>query len=240
MRTPVSAIRAPRSRLALRLAVIAALPFSPTQYILSALVRRARCIDVLGLSEGRRGDVPLNVSTGDTEKSRPLRGMGLGMLKGSVIVSRPGERTGPPTDGGSPNEDATEGGGTDGYVNSKARGSVAGPPGSEPSEPGVVALVALLGPTSGENMGGEEKEAEEDDGGVMDGLAGAWDGRWIWEGGRGIGTRAECVIDGDWRVTPGDEDTEGRRCSGWDNGSPDEDDRPMRSSTGRPSCQHVS
>lgn len=111
-------------------------------------------------------------------------------------MSSPGERTGLPMEGGSPNDDATEGGGTEGYVSSSARGSVAGPL-ICPSDPGVVALVTLLRPASGEKMGGEGNDVEEDDGGVVDGLRGACDGRWICEGGRGIGTRAECVIVGD-------------------------------------------
>lgn len=197
--TPVSAIRAPRSRLAIRLRVIpGAAPPSPVRLTLSALLRRARCMEVRGLSDGRRGDVPLKVSPGDPAmaKSWLLRGMGRGNDGGSAIVSSPGgDRTGLPIDGGSPKDDATEGGGTEGYVSSIPRGNVAGPF-SEPSEPGVVALVALLSPTSGEKMGGEGNDAEED-GGVTDGLTGAWDGRCICEGGRGIGTRAEWVIDGD-------------------------------------------
>lgn len=36
-------------------------------------------------------------------------------------------------------------------------------------------------------------------------------------------------------MTPGEEDIDGLRCVGWANGSADEDERPMRSSTGRPS-----
>lgn len=59
-----------------------------------------------------------------------------------------------------------------------------------------VALLVL--PTGGENGKGDESdsEAEVEDGGVVPGLSDiAFDGRWTWEGGRGIGTRAEEMTD---------------------------------------------
>ena len=52
-----------------------------------------------------------------------------------------------------------------------ARGSVAGPRVSDPREPGVVALVALLGPVAGEKMEGDDMDADDADGGVTDGLS---------------------------------------------------------------------
>lgn len=51
---------------------------------------------------------------------------------------------------------------------------MAGPSVSDPSDPGVVALVPLLtGPAGGEKSVGDgtEADAEDTDGGVMDGLA---------------------------------------------------------------------
>ena len=54
-----------------------------------------------------------------------------------------------------------------------ARGRVAGPRVNDPSEPGVVALVALLGPAAGEKMEGEDMDTDDEDGGVMDGLSDA-------------------------------------------------------------------
>lgn len=59
-------------------------------------------------------------------------------------------------------------------MSSIARGRVAGPSVSDPSDPGVVALVPLLtGPAGGEKSVGDgtEADAEDTDGGVMDGLA---------------------------------------------------------------------
>lgn len=188
---PVSATLAPLSKLAIRLLVLTGLP-SPAQAILSELWRRASCIDARGLRDGRRGGTMLNDSAGDTDRSRDRSRRG---TMGSAMVSSAGGRTGLPIEGGSPKEDATDGGGTEGYVSSIARGtSVAGPSVGEPSEPGVVALVALLGPAAGEKMGGDDMEAEADDGGVVNGLIVEREGRWICEGKRGIGTLAECVI----------------------------------------------
>lgn len=143
---PVSATLAPLSKLAILLLVLTGLPTplpSLAQAILSELWRRASCIDARGLSDGRRGGTMLNDSAGDADRIRSRRGM----ATGSAMVSSVGERTGLPIEGGSPKDDATDGGGTEGYVSSIARGtSVAG-------EPGVVALVALLSPAAGEKMG---------------------------------------------------------------------------------------
>lgn len=111
---PVSATLAPRSTLAIRLRVRTGLPFSPFHGARSKLVRRPRFIDVRGLSDGRRGDVMLNESAGDTDKSRSRRPAVRGIVTGSLMVSSPGERTGLPSDGGSPKDDATDGGGTEG------------------------------------------------------------------------------------------------------------------------------
>jgi len=114
---PVSATLAPLSRLAIRLLVLSGLPTplpSPVQGTLSALGRRARYIDARGLSDGRRGDVILNESAGETDMSLSCCCVERGIATGSVMVSSAGERTGLPTDGGSPNDDATDGGGTEG------------------------------------------------------------------------------------------------------------------------------
>ena len=97
---------------------------------------------------------------------------------------------------GSPNDDDKEGGGTDGYVSSRARGSVPFIP-NDSDDAGVVMFVTLLVEISGgENGYCEERDAEadEDDGGVVDGgvsRAAVYDGRWICEGGRGMSTRAD-------------------------------------------------
>ena len=170
IKVPVSATLAPLSRLCILLRVLTGLPailLSPVQGVRSKLVRR---IDVRGLKEGRRGEVMLNESAGETARSGSRLPTGRGIATGSVIVSSPGDLTGLPIEGGSPKEDATEGGGTDGYVSSiAARGRVAGP--RVRGEPGVVALVALLVPAEGENIEGEGMDAEAEEGGVVDGLS---------------------------------------------------------------------
>lgn len=169
-KVPVSATLAPRSRLCIRLRVLTGLLemlLSPFHAVLSKLVRR---MDARGLREGRRGDVMLKESAGEDERSKSRLLTSRGMATGSVIVSSPGDLTGLPIEGGSPKEEATEGGGTDGYVNSiPARGRVAGP--RVNGEPGVVALVALLVPAEGEKMEGDGIDAEADEGGVVDGLS---------------------------------------------------------------------
>lgn len=58
----------------------------------------------------------------------------------------------------------------------------------------VVALMPM--PLVGEKGDGEERDAEAEEGGVVDALGGAFRlgcGRRICDGGRGIGTRAETV-----------------------------------------------
>lgn len=81
----------------------------------------------------------------------------------------------------SPNEDESDGGGTEGYVNSRARGSVAGPPWKEPTEvdeAGVVKLVCtLVSPTAGEKGNGEDPESDPEDGGVVLSEGATWVGR---------------------------------------------------------------
>lgn len=56
-----------------------------------------------------------------------------------------------------------------------------------------------MGTADGEKGKGEEPESEADDGGVVDVLevAVVCEGRCTCDGGRGMGTRAECVV-GDW------------------------------------------
>ena len=102
----------------------------------------------------------------------------------------------------SPKEEESEGGGTEGYVSSSARGSVAGPPAKEPSDvedAGVVMLVVpLVVPVGGENGKGDDPDMDAEDGGVVEKLIEAvCVGRWIWDAVRGMGTRAECGAVGD-------------------------------------------
>lgn len=111
---PVSATLAPLSRLAIRLLVLAGLP-TPLPSPVQGTRSRARYIDARGLSDGRRGDVMLNESAREADMSLSCCCCAeRGIATGSVMVSSVSERTGLPIDGGSPNDDATDGGGTDG------------------------------------------------------------------------------------------------------------------------------
>jgi hypothetical protein len=102
----------------------------------------------------------------------------------------------------SPNEDEREGGGTDGYVSSSARGTVPFSP-IESDDAGVVMFVVILVEgSSGENGNCEDKDADEDEGAVVDVLSAiaVWDGRWICEGGLGISTRADGITEYPFRL----------------------------------------
>lgn len=105
---PVSATLAPRSRLSIRLRVLTGL----IETLLSP-VRPARS------KLDRRGTRVRGPNVGDQDGSCvcPLVCPLVGMAIGSAMVSRAGnvgERTGLPMEGGSPNDDESEGGGTDG------------------------------------------------------------------------------------------------------------------------------
>ena len=134
------------------------------------------------------------VSMGDTDTSRSRRGIGLGIGTGATAVCTRGAGIGLVASA-SPKDDAKEGGGTEGYVSSKARGSVPSGWPAESEEAGVVIFVALLvEPVGGENRCGEDNETDVD-GGVTDGLSAArLDGLCICDGGRGIGTLAETLL----------------------------------------------
>lgn len=157
---------------------------------------------------------------------------------------------------GSPKDDDREGGGTDGYVSScgltvPANGTTRG----LSEEGGVVKVVVALIPVPlvGENGDGEEREAEAEEGGVVDALGGAfmfgW-GRRICDGGRGMGTRAETIVTGweCWALTgirEGEEEADElceslRRWRGCEYGSVAEGTRPIKLSTGRPSLTTTS
>lgn len=147
---------------------------------------------------------------------------------------------------GEPNDDEREGGGTEGYVRGRAGAGNAGFETRDVEEGGVVSVVFALtyDAGKGEVVGGENGKGEEDaeeadvEGGVV---VSEVVGRWIEEGGRGIGTPGTGREDegapfGTRRMeVEGDEvlDCE-RRCVGCEYGSCDA--RPMRLSTGSPSC----
>jgi len=97
---------------------------------------------------------------------------------------------------GSPKEEEREGGGTEGYVSSCGLTTAANATRGLSDDGGVVKAVLALVPIPlvGENGDGEERDAEAEDGGVVDVLAAGFMlgcGRLICDGGRGIGTRAE-------------------------------------------------
>jgi hypothetical protein len=132
---------------------------------------------------------------------------------------------------GEPKDELRLGGGTDGY---ESGGTARGGGGALPLElGGVVALVPVLiyDAGSGESDGESVDEAPDDGG-----------GRCTCDGGRGIGTgcgsggaRAAGAGAGSADAM-GEERCEGaRRCVGCENGSC-AGERPMRWSTGRPSC----
>lgn len=144
---PVSATLAPLSILVIRLRVLMGLMEGPesfafAQAVLSKLVRRLRWRDVRGLSDGPRGLCSPYESTGDTDKSRSRRGMGRGMGTGATPDCPRGETMGLTVASASPKDDDNEGGGTEGYVSSKALGTVPAAPPIESDEAGVVILVA--------------------------------------------------------------------------------------------------
>lgn len=175
---PVSATLAPLSTLAILLLLLADAP-SPGLAHRSELDRLWKCNDVRGLNDGPRALCSPYVSTGETSISRSRLRRGIGT--GATVVWILGDTVGLPST--SPNEDDREGGGTDGYVSSRALGSVPPPfRAADSEEAGVVMLVELLVDTSGGENGyweDIEAEAEEDEGGVEERVSGAreWDGR---------------------------------------------------------------
>ena len=166
----------------------------------SKLVRRGIGKGVRGLIEVPRPLATLKVSIGDTERSRsrlpPARGMVIGRGEDDPTMGECVTGLSAALASASPKEDESDGGGTEGYVSSSARGRVAGPPANEPidvDEAGVVMLVVpLVVPAGGEKGKGDEPDMDADDGGVVDTLTeAACVGRCICEAVRGIGTRAE-------------------------------------------------
>lgn len=94
------------------------------------------------------------------------------MGTGDTAVCSRGAMTGLALARGSPNDDDREGGGTEGYVSSSARGCVPTVESLESDEAGVVIFVPLLvDPTGGEKGNGENSDADVDDGGVVDELS---------------------------------------------------------------------
>lgn len=104
--------------------------------------------------------------------------MGRGMGIGATAAWARGETTGLAMISASPKEEESEGGGTDGYVSSRARGCVPAAAPTESEDAGVVIFVAwLVDPMGGENGKGEGRDAEVDEGGVVGLSEIAFDGR---------------------------------------------------------------
>ena len=139
-------------------------------------------------------------------------------------------------------DDESDGGGTDGYDRGWGTIVVERTRGAE-NEGGVVAAVAKLPgcvDSDGERCGESEADEGECESGVVDSDTAFAGGRWICEGGRGIATlgeaRTACGPIGSATEVEGEDALEDeRRCVGWKYGSCA--DKPMRLSTGSPSCE---